>query len=134
MGYLVSENQCSFISGRQGLDNIIIAQEAIHSMRTKKGQKGFVAVKVDMEKAYDRFDWKFLECTLGSLGLAEGFIGLIMKFVNSVSMRILWNGQESKEFQPTRGVRQGDPLSPYLFILCMERLSQIIQYEVENGR
>ena len=57
MNHLMAKNQCSFIRGRQDCDNIIIAQEAIHTIRNKRGQKGYVAVKVYMKKTYDRLDW-----------------------------------------------------------------------------
>ncbi|XP_028761232.1 uncharacterized protein LOC114719845 [Neltuma alba] len=134
MNYLIRPNQCSFIRGRQGIDNIIIAQEAIHTMRTKKQADGFVAIKVDMEKAFDRLDWNFIQFTLNSMGLDEGFVNLIMNCVSTATMNVLWNGVPSETFTPTRGVRQGDPLSPYLFILCMERLGQLIHTEVHEGR
>lgn len=132
MEHLVLPNQFSFIKGRQGCDNIIIVQEAIHSMRTCRRGDGYVAVKVDMEKAYDRLDWGFLEFTLQGLGLNREFIELIMCCVSTVTMRVLWQDTLTESFKPTRGVRQGDPLSPYLFVLCMERLGQLIHQEVED--
>ncbi|XP_028752652.1 uncharacterized protein LOC114712303 [Neltuma alba] len=103
-------------------------------MRTKRGGTGFIAIKVDMEKAYDRLDWNFLEFTMKSLGLSDNFVDIIMKCISTASMRVLWNGVAIESFQPSRGVRQGDPLSPYLFVLCMERLGQLIQHEIERGR
>ena len=117
MEHLVLPNQFSFIKGRQGCDNIIIVQEAIHSMRTCRRGDGYVAVKVDMEKAYDRLDWGFLEFTLQGLGLNREFIELIMCCVSTVTMRVLWQDTLTESFKPTRGVRQGDPLSLYV-TLC----------------
>lgn len=128
--YLIQPQQCSFVAGRQGSDNIVIAQEVIHTMRTK----GFVTLKVDMEKAYDRLDWDFLRTTLNTLELKEELTNLIMACTSSATMRVIWNGMEPEPFASSRGVRQGDPLSPYLFILCMERLGQLITEEVATGR
>lgn len=87
-----------------------------------------------MEKAYDRLDWGFLKFTLQSLGLDNRFIELIMCCVSTSTMRVQWQNTTSDSFKPTRGVRQGDPLSPYLFVLCMERLGQLIHHEVAAGR
>lgn len=64
MSALVAPNQSSFVKGRQSSDNVVIVQEVMHSMKIMKGKKGFLAVKVDLEKAYDRLDWGFIEETL----------------------------------------------------------------------
>ncbi|XP_061365687.1 uncharacterized protein LOC133308973 [Gastrolobium bilobum] len=78
MNSLVMPNQCRFIKGRQGTDNVIIAQEIVHSMRSKRGTKGCMAIKVDLEKAYDRLNWDFLRDTLHDLGLPNHITTLIM--------------------------------------------------------
>lgn len=129
---LVSPCQCSFIPRRQSGDNIIIAQEVIHSMKKKKGVVGWMAVKIDLEKAYDRLNWEFIRDTLQDIGLPEGFINLTWECISSVRMRVLWNGEALEEFLPSRGVRQGDPLSPYLFVLCIERLFHLVNVAVEQ--
>lgn len=133
MNDLIRLNQCSFIKGRQSCDNIFIVQEAIHSMRQKKKGNEFVAVIVDMEKTYDKLDWDFIRFTLQGIGLGDQLVNLIMSCIQTASMRVAWNGQLSDVFYPLRGARQGDPLSPYIFVLCMERLGQLIQYEVQEG-
>lgn len=132
LGKIILPHQCAFIRGRHSSDNIIISQEVIHSMRQMKGRKGFMAIKIDFEKAYDRLSWGFLHETLVSIGLNYWFVDLIMACVSTSDMKILWNGEMTSSFNPSRGVRQGDPLSPYLFVLCMERLSRLIFVEVEN--
>ena len=60
MSYIISPNQCSFVLGRHRTDNIIVALEVIHSMRSMKGKKGYMTIKIDLEKAYDRVNWNFL--------------------------------------------------------------------------
>jgi hypothetical protein len=77
MPLLVGPHQCSFIKGRQSTDNIIIAQEVFHSMRIRKGSKGYMAVKVDLDKAYDILHWEFILDTLKDIGFEENFINLI---------------------------------------------------------
>lgn len=92
-----------------------------------------MAVKVDLEKAYDWIRWDFLSDTLLDAELSHSLIKAIMACVTSVSMQLLWNGAISKSFIPTRGFRQGDPLSPYLFILHMEKLGHLIDVAVEQN-
>lgn len=90
--------------------------------------------KIDLEKAYDKISWKFLKDTLQYFNFSDLWIDLIMNCVSNVSTSIIWNGEPLPEFSPQRGLRQGDPLSPYLFVLCMERLSHLINNKVENGK
>ncbi|CAL1407561.1 unnamed protein product [Linum trigynum] len=133
MRKLVSPRQNSFIPGRQTTDNVIVVQEVLHSLHKRRGKKGGLVLKIDLEKAYDRLRWDFLRDTLKEVGLPSTWISGIMHCVEQNRMRILWNGQLSQPIAPTRGVRQGDPLSPYLFVLCMERLSHLIDELVANG-
>lgn len=92
-----------------------------------------MAYKIDLEKAYDRVDWEFLRRTLNDFGFPPIIGSLVTSCVTSASLAILWNGKKLPTFSPTRGLRQGDPLSPYLFVLCMEKLSLTIQGEVTKG-
>jgi hypothetical protein len=120
---LVSPFQAAFIPGRRGVDNVIIAQELIHSLHKKKGRKGQFILKVDLEKAYDRLEWSFIREVLLFFNFPSRLVDLILECVSSSSISILFNGGQLEVFKPSRGIRQGDPLSPYLFILCMEYLS-----------
>ncbi|CAL1393436.1 unnamed protein product [Linum trigynum] len=132
MRKIVAPRQSSFIPGRQTTDNIIVLQEVLHSLRKKKGKRGGIVLKIDLEKAYDRLRWDFLRDTLKEVGLPSLWINCIMFCVESNKMRLLWNGELSDPITPTRGVRQGDPLSPYLFVLCMERLSHRIDQAIQE--
>ena len=130
---IISPLQGSFIPGRGTTDNIIIAQEMMNFMHRSKSKKGAIAFKLDLEKAYDSISWEFLEATLRDFGFPGITTNLIMNCVKSSSLSILWNGCRLDSFSPTRGLRQGDPLSPYLFVLCMEKLSLYINQRVEEG-
>lgn len=133
MNKIVRPEQSSFVLGRQIVDNIVIIQEAVHTMRTKTGKKGFLAIKVDLEKAYDRLKWNFISETLHLVGFPLDLVNIIVDCITSVRMEVLWQGEPSEEFRPTRAIKQGDLISPYLFVLCMERLSHVIQ-EVVNQK
>ena len=124
---IISPVQAAFVPGRKGLDNIIIAQELIHSIDKKKGRMGFMVVKIDLAKAYDRLEWSFIHKVLIAFHFPQSLIELIMSCISTTSMSILFNGGKLTTFKPSRGIRQRDPLSPYLFILCMEYLRHLIE-------
>ena len=85
-----------------------------------------MAIKVDLVKAYDRLEWSFIHKVLKAFRFPEELIKLIISCVSSTSISILLNGGKLTPFKPTRGIRQGDPLLLYLFILCMEYLGFLI--------
>ena len=102
-------------------------------MKLKKGKTGFMAIKIDLEKAYDRLEWHFIRDVLELYRLPPSQIKLIMSCVSSSSISILLNGGKLEPFHPSRGIRQGDPLSPYLFIMCMEVLGFLILRRCEEN-
>ena len=124
---LVSPLQPAFVPGRKGIDNAIIVQELIHSISRKKGVVGYMAIKIDLEKAYDKLEWSFIRERLMEINLPHELVDLIMSCVYSVSSSVLFNGSSLEPFYPSRGIRQRDPLSPYLFIFCMEYLGHLIK-------
>ncbi|XP_057432083.1 uncharacterized protein LOC130724829 [Lotus japonicus] len=133
LGDLIGPLQGSFIPGRSSADNILLAQEAIHYMKKTKLKKGALAMKSDLEKAYDNISWEFLKRTLEQFGFSSATVKLIMWIATNSKLSILWNGTRLDSFAPSRGLRQGDPMSPYLFLLCMEILSLHIHELVQQG-
>jgi len=99
---MISPVQSSFVPGRQITDNVIIMQEVLHSMRRKTGVMGWMAIKLDSEKAYDRLRWDFLRTTLFRMQLPDLLVQVIMQCVSTCSLNILWNGEPSGAFTPSR--------------------------------
>jgi len=89
-------------------------QELLHSMRREKGSCSLMAIKLDLEKAYDRLNWSFIRNTLLELRLPQVMVDVIMLCITSCSMRILWNGEPTDCLHPSRGTRQGDPIFLWL--------------------
>ena len=97
------------------------------------GKKGFVAMKLDMSKAYDRVEWVFLENILLKMGFSYTWTGLIMECITTVSYSILVNGEPKGVIVPSRGLRQGDPFSFYLFLFCAKGLNALLRNAVTEG-
>ena len=91
------------------------------------------SIKLDMCKAYDQVEWSFLKEIMLKLGFRREWVNLIMQCVTTVEYRVRINAEENESFKPTRGLRQGDPLSPYLFLLCTEGLNALLSHAEENG-
>ncbi|XP_060972556.1 uncharacterized protein LOC133038423 [Cannabis sativa] len=127
------QEQSAFVGDRLIQDNAIIGFESLRCMKTKRfGNGRKMALKLDMSKAYDRVEWNFLRTMMRGLGYEEQWIEKIMRCVESVAFSVLINGEQIGNFQPTRGLRQGDSLSPYLFLLCLEDDSFVFLDAKEN--
>ena len=97
------------------------------------GDTGLMVVKLDMSKAYDRVEWGYLENIMRKMGYNERWIRLVMVCVKTVTYSILVNGEPQGLITPIRGIRQGDPFSPFLFLLCTEGLHGLIQQAARVG-
>ena len=128
------EHQLAFTKDRLISDNILVAFETLHRLQNYKSRThGFMAIKLNMSKAYDRANWNFLEQLMRKLGFNERWVQLIMGCVTTVSYSVLVNGEPCGLIQPSRGIRQGDPLYPFLFLLCTEGLNGLIKRAESNG-
>jgi hypothetical protein len=131
---IIAPTQSGFIQGCLILDNILAAYETLHTMHTGMwGKKGFMAVKLNMSKAYDRVEWGFLESVMKRLGFDERWISLIMMCVKSVQYSIMVNKNPYGLITPSKSIRQRDPISPYLFLICAETLSAMLTCANREG-
>ena len=131
---IITEHQSVFTKNRLISDNIMVAFETLHCLqRYNSGTHGYMAVKLDMSKAYDRVKWVFLEGIMRRKGFNEGWIHLIMLCVKTVTYSVLVNGEPCGTIHPSRGIRQGDPLSLFLFLLCTKGLNGLIKKAEMNG-
>lgn len=131
---IISDIQSAFIEGRLLTDNALIAFEINHYMKRRtQGNNGVACLKLDISKAYDRLEWAFIRNRLERFGFHHVRVHRIMSFICSVSYNFLHNGEQFRYVMPGRGVRQGDPISPYICIMCTEGLSSIIRRSEEVG-
>ena len=133
---IIEPTQTAFVPGRWIIENVVLAQEIVHcfSQSKKKKKEGNVGFKLDFHKAYDSLEWVFICRVLKAIGFDTKIIDLIFQCISIVSFTLLLNGCKSASFSPSKGIRQGDPFSLYLFILCSEVLARLINRDVERGQ
>jgi hypothetical protein len=127
----ISTEQLGFLKGRHIQDAIGTTHESLHSI--KKYKLKSLVLKLDLRKAYDCIDWDFLKLILHKIGLEPQMTKWIMTCVTSSSFAVLINGEASDFFRSGRGVRQGCPLFPLLFILVMEGLNLLLKQNFVDG-
>ena len=128
---VISKSQNAFVKGRQILDAVLIANELVDSTMRRKEQ-GMVC-KLDIEKAYDSISWEFLYQVMNRMGFGTRWLSWIKWCISTASFSVLFNGSPAGFFPSSKGLRQGDPLSPYLFVIGMEALSCLINRAVEGN-
>ena len=133
LSQIIDSSQSAFVPNRWIIENVVLAQEVVHSFKQRKRKKGFMGLKLNFHKAYDYLEWEFICRVLMALGFDSAVVNLIKQCLSTVKFTLLLNGTKSSSFTPSRGIRQGDPLSPYLFILCSEVLARLINKEVVGG-
>ncbi|CAN6282264.1 unnamed protein product [Urochloa humidicola] len=127
-------SQSAFIPGRHISSNIITAQEITHSFGLSSWkEKGFL-LKIDLAKAFDRIEWSFIAQAMLNMGISLNIVKLVYACISSPDFSVLINGQPSSSFSSERGVRQGCPLSPYLFVLGINELSLQLQFALQANQ
>jgi len=129
---IISPYQTAFVPNRHIHDNSILANEMLHTLKSKRGRGGLMAVNIDMEKAFDKMEWSFLLAILTKLGFHPKWINWIRLCISNSSFSVLLNGSPFGLFSHSRGPRQGDPLSPFLFIIGTEVISRLLHQSLRG--
>ncbi|GKB29371.1 reverse transcriptase [Tanacetum coccineum] len=131
---IISPQQSAFIPGRLIQDSMVIANEAFHYIRNKKkGNQNVMALKIDLNKAFDRVEWDFLMSTLKKMGFGDKWCRWVFSCISSYELEITINGNSIDNVKPSRGIRQGDPISPFLFIIVADVLSKMINDALQRS-
>lgn len=131
MDKIISKGQSAFIKGRNINETILMVNEVIHAMKIHKID-GFI-VKLNFSKAHNSVDWSCLLHVMQCVNFSNKQINWIRDILKSTKLSVLFNGSPNEEFSPLGGIRQGDPLDPYLFLLLGEILSKLINKAIANG-
>ena len=131
IGRVVSVTQTAFVKDRQILDGILIANKVVDD--AQKSNKELMLFKVDFEKAYDSVDWSYLHTVMNKMAFPMLWRKWIKECVSTATASIFVNGSPIDEFPLQQGLRQGDPLSPFLFLLAAEGLNVLMNSVVENN-
>lgn len=129
MDSIISKNQTAFLKGRNVLDGVVVVNEIDYA---KKKGKTCMLFKVDFEMAYNSVSWEFLDYMLLRLGFNRKWRSWISVCLHSSSVSVLVNGSPTKEFIMCKGIRQGDPIAPFLFLVVAEGLSGLVSCVVDR--
>ena len=129
---MISPEQTAFLPLRFILDNIVLAQETLHW--AKASRQPTVFLKLDFSKAYDKVSWRFLFHAIEKIGIGPKFTKWIKLLFGNAPAAFNLNGNPGESFKIERGVRQGCPLAPYLFLIVGEALTHMIKKAVKEGR
>ena len=126
--YVISDNQSASVPGCLITDNVLLAFEVLHYMKNKRrGKIAHMAIKLHMSKAFDQVEWDYLKQMMLKLRFLERWVALIMECISSVTYSVMLNGEPKGYIKPSKELRQGDPLSPYLFLICAKGLTALIK-------
>ncbi|CAJ2631177.1 unnamed protein product [Trifolium pratense] len=131
LGNLISKCQSAFLPNRQILDGVLVVNELIDLAKRKKDK--CLLLKVDFERAYDTVNWDYLSFMMKRMGFSQGWMKWMRACVFNSSMSVLVNGSPTEDFSVSKGLRQGDPLSPFLFLIAAEGLARLMQKAVDIG-
>lgn len=129
---LISHEQAGFMKGRDITEQILLAQEMVHLLDNHM-RGGHVIIKLDMGKAFDRVCWAYLEQLLRKMGFLSRLVRILLNNLSATRFSVLINGKPARYFSVSRGVKQGDPLSPLLFILAAEGFSHGLNTLMQDG-
>ncbi|VFQ83140.1 unnamed protein product [Cuscuta campestris] len=129
---IISDQQIAFQKGKDIADHILMVEEMYHEIN-RKVEGGNMIIKLDLSKAFDRLNWEYLRGILGAFGFNEKTQNLLLANLKATRFSVLVNGTPSGFFKMAGGVKQGDPLSPLLFIIGLEGLSRLLISHHHSG-
>lgn len=131
IGKLIGDTQSAFIKGRFILDGVVVLNEAVEDAKKIKAERLFF--KVDFKKAFDSISWEYLLDVKKKMNFPDRWVKWIKECITTARVNVLVNGSPSGEFELEKGIRQGDPLSPFLFLITAEGLSLLTMRAIDRG-